>query len=135
MMKVFLSTALAGLLAAAPVAMAQDANSAIGYVTPETTDFVFSELEGEDVDNLQGEEIGEIHDIIVRDGTTVTAVVISVGGFLGIGESYVAVDPASLTIEQEDPDDDDVDWEVTLDIDRASLEAAPKFEYEGRWDD
>lgn len=43
------------------------------------------------------EEIGEITDMVVTSGQGISAVVISVGGFLGVGEKQVAVDFTQLT--------------------------------------
>lgn len=71
-------------------------------------------------------DIGEINDIILgRDGT-VDAVLIDIGGFLGIGERTVAVDMASLRIVQDDSTDAD-DWFLVLRADRALLDAAPEW--------
>jgi len=49
------------------------------------------------------EEIGIITDMVVTSGQGISAVVLSVGGFLGVGEKDVAVDFAQLTwAERED---------------------------------
>jgi hypothetical protein len=49
------------------------------------------------------EEIGTITDMVVTSGLGITAVVVSVGGFLGVGEKDVAVDFAQLEwVVQED---------------------------------
>lgn len=84
-----------------------------------------------DADAYQGvqqgwEDIGEVHDIILgRDGT-VDAVLVDIGGFLGIGERQVAVDMAALRIVQDDATDAD-DWFLVLQSDRATLEGAPEY--------
>lgn len=84
-----------------------------------------------DADAYQGvqegwEDIGEVNDIILgRDGT-VDAVLVDIGGFLGIGERRVAVDMAALKIVQDDATDAD-DWFLVLQSDRATLEGAPEY--------
>jgi len=71
-------------------------------------------------------DVGEVNDIILgRDGT-VDAVLVDIGGFLGIGERQVAVDMAALRIVQDDATDAD-DWFLVLQADRATLDAAPAW--------
>lgn len=84
-----------------------------------------------DADAYQGvqegwEDIGEVNDIILgRDGT-VDAVLVDIGGFLGMGERQVAVDMAALKVVQDDATDAD-DWFLVLQSDRATLEGAPEY--------
>ncbi|MBN9276054.1 MAG: PRC-barrel domain-containing protein, partial [Hyphomicrobium sp.] len=42
--------------------------------------------------NMNGERIGDVNDILIDDGR-VTAVILGVGGFLGIGEKEVSMEP------------------------------------------
>ncbi|MBL9072773.1 PRC-barrel domain-containing protein [Tabrizicola sp.] len=71
-------------------------------------------------------DIGEVNDIILgRDGT-VDAVLVDIGGFLGMGERQVAVDMAALRVVQDDATDAD-DWFLVLQTDRATLEGAPEY--------
>ena len=72
------------------------------------------------------EDIGEVNDIILgRDGT-VDAVLVDIGGFLGMGERQVAVDMSALKVVQDDATDAD-DWFLVLQSDRATLEGAPEY--------
>jgi len=69
-----------------------------GY-TAADTDNLGSRLIGQPVYSTSGddaEEIGSISDLIFDEDGQITAVVIGVGGFLGIGEKAVAVDFQSL---------------------------------------
>lgn len=50
-----------------------------------------SKLDGVDVYNNGNEKVGDISDLLLDSSGMVTAVVIGVGGFLGMGEHYVAV--------------------------------------------
>jgi sporulation protein YlmC with PRC-barrel domain len=55
------------------------------------------QLDGLDVVNRNGEDVGEIDKVISKDGR-VTEVVVSVGGFMGIGDKEVLVDAKSLQV-------------------------------------
>jgi hypothetical protein len=66
--------------------------------------------------------IGSVEDLIIDENGRVTAVVISVGGFLGIGSKSVAVAWDQLQIEYDGS-------ELQIDTTRTSLEGAPEFAY------
>jgi hypothetical protein len=61
-----------------------------------------SALIGTKVRNANKESIGKIDDIYLDKDAKVTDVVISVGGFLGVGSKDVAVKWSDITIGQED---------------------------------
>lgn len=71
------------------------------------------------------ENIGTVNDLVVGDDGDIEAVIIGVGGFLGIGEKNVAVDFDQL--EMVVAEDNTERW--VLSTDRAALEAAPAFEF------
>ncbi len=85
-------------------------------------DFRASDVIGMSVQNPQGEDLGEIHDLVVDiNNGRVHYAVLSFGGFLGLGEKLFAY-PVSLFRMGRD-------WsEVVLDIEREKLENAPGFE-------
>ncbi|HEV7801284.1 MAG TPA: PRC-barrel domain-containing protein [Burkholderiales bacterium] len=83
-----------------------------------------SSLEGETVQNHQGETLGEIEEIMldVRGGRIAYAV-LAVGGFLGMGEKYFAIPWRALTL--------DTDRKCfLLDVDKDRLKNAPGFDKE-----
>ena len=49
------------------------------------------EVIGKEVVNMMDEEVGEISDLVMDQDQKLVGVVLSVGGFLGIGEKWVAV--------------------------------------------
>ncbi len=72
----------------------------------------------------QWDDIGEINDLIVGETGEVKAVIVGVGGFLGIGEKDVAV-----TMEQvRTYDDENGDRFLVINSSQEALEAAPAFE-------
>ncbi|WP_370673568.1 PRC-barrel domain-containing protein [Pleomorphomonas sp. PLEO] len=54
------------------------------------------DLQGKTVYSVDGANIGEINDILVSQNGSVNAVIIGVGGFLGMGEKNVAVNVSAL---------------------------------------
>ena len=46
---------------------------------------------GKSVHNEQNEKVGEVEDIIVAPDKSISYAIVSVGGFLGMGEHYVAI--------------------------------------------
>ncbi|GEP53827.1 PRC-barrel domain-containing protein [Reyranella soli] len=65
-------------------------------------DMAASALIGTKVRNANKESIGKIDDIYLDKDAKVTDVVISVGGFLGVGSKDVAVKWSDITFAQED---------------------------------
>jgi sporulation protein YlmC with PRC-barrel domain len=46
--------------------------------------------------NMNGERIGDVNDILVDESGRVTAIILGVGGFLGIGEKEVSMTPEQV---------------------------------------
>lgn len=89
-------------------------------------DMLASRLIGLDVHNLQNEEIGEIDDLIIDEGKTIRGVVLSIGGFLGMGERHVAVQPGSLIITREGTNN----LKAVVNTNKEELQKAPEFKFE-----
>jgi hypothetical protein len=99
-----------------------------GY-TAADTDNLGTRLIGQPVYSSAGddaEEIGNIDDLVFDENGQIKAVVIGVGGFLGIGEKAVAVDFASLEFTL--AADNTERWVVPTTAD--ALTAAPDFVWE-----
>jgi hypothetical protein len=79
---------------------------------------------GQAVYNSADESIGKISDLIIKKDGGVAAAVVGVGGFLGIGEKWVAVPFETISITQV-PDSSDV--KLTTTETAESLQAAPEF--------
>jgi len=87
-----------------------------------STDWLASNLIGSTVYSGTDENLGKIVDILATDDGQVKAVVIGVGGFLGIGRKDVAVAPT--TLERVKVDDD---VKLVLATSKEELNAAPEF--------
>ena len=80
-----------------------------------------SGLIGMEVRNRENQKLGEIKDLVMdMDSGKVSYVVLSVGGFLGIGEKLIAL-PANAAKVGENPEF------LVLDADKAKIQAAPGF--------
>lgn len=83
-----------------------------------------SKLKGLNITNQKDETIGEISDLAIKNNQ-VDALILSVGGFLGMGEHYVAVSPASVKVSL----NKDNKWVATMNTTKEALKAAPEFKY------
>jgi sporulation protein YlmC with PRC-barrel domain len=84
-----------------------------------------SKLKGLNVYNQKNESIGEISDIAIKNHQ-IDALILSVGGFLGMGEHYVAVSPASVNVRYDSKNDK---WLASMNTTKDALKAAPEFKY------
>ncbi|MBV9569379.1 MAG: PRC-barrel domain-containing protein [Hyphomicrobiales bacterium] len=117
-----LSTALTGL------ALAQTAGPK--FITPQANDLISSRVVGLDVYDNTNHDVGKIQDIVFDNSMTIKGYILSVGGFLGMGERYVAVEPSSVAVKY---DDNDKKWHANMNATSDQLKAAPEFKYSGRW--
>jgi sporulation protein YlmC with PRC-barrel domain len=85
-----------------------------------------SKLIGADVRNTANEEVGEINEVILDKDGKVAAVVLGVGGFLGMGERQVAVKFKSLRFAEKDRTPT-----VTIDTTKDALKSAPEWKWAG----
>jgi sporulation protein YlmC with PRC-barrel domain len=85
-----------------------------------------SKLVGLSVYNEKNESLGSINDMLTDKNGKITAVVIGVGGFLGVGEHYVAVSPASVSVRHDAKNDK---WLASMNTTKEALKAAPEFKY------
>ena len=98
------------------------------FVRQAPADRVTSKLVGLTIQNGANETIGEIADLVLDETFRVKAWVVGVGGFLGIGTKYVAIDPSALTIARVD----DKTLKATIDTTKDQLRAAPEYVYLGK---
>jgi sporulation protein YlmC with PRC-barrel domain len=108
---------------AAPAASATAAPATPKFVSAQSAgQWLGSDLMGTEVVTANDEKLGSISDVIVEREGEIIAVVIDVGGFLGIGAKPVAVSFDSLTAT---PTDDGE--KVVVSMTKEELNAAPEF--------
>jgi sporulation protein YlmC with PRC-barrel domain len=88
-----------------------------------STEWLAGRLVGTDVMNGKGEIIGKVNDVVVNPVGQTQAVVVGVGGFLGVGSKNVAVPYSAIRIG------DIVESRrlVVLDVTKDQLAAAPSY--------
>jgi hypothetical protein len=84
-----------------------------------------SKFKGTDVLGTDDKKIGDVSDVLFDKNQKVLAYIVGVGGFLGIGQKDVAIDPASF---QTVPGKDASDFKLRLSMTKDELKAAPAFE-------
>jgi hypothetical protein len=118
-----------------------DTANAEYYTTTEKTDFQASDLIGSrvyateaSVDADQAidkagddwDDIGEVNNLIVSRDGSVKAVVVGVGGFLGLGEKNVALKMGELKFLKK-AGDEASDYFIVVNSNKARLEKAPEY--------
>ena len=89
-----------------------------------------SNVVGVDVYDNANHDLGSIKDVAFDSTKTVKGYILSVGGFLGMGTHYVAVDADSVKIKY---DPSDKKWHANMNATKDELKNAPEFKYEGEW--
>jgi hypothetical protein len=90
-------------------------------------DMTASNLMRTEVYNLQDEHIGRIEDLVIGGGREVAAVVVGVGGFLGLGQRYAALPPDKVVLMRSPTGG----MRAVVDATRDSLRNSPEFKFEG----
>src|SRR4051794_30574388 len=105
-----------------------DANKPGGaFASMPPKDNLSSQVVGLDVYNNAKQDIGTIKDIAFSD-KGIDGYIISVGGFLGIGDHYVAVRPSAVNVTYDRANNK---WHATMDTTADQLKSAPEFKYPG----
>ena len=71
------------------------------------------------------DDVGEVNDVVLDWDGSVKAVVLGVGGFLGMGEKDVAIEMASLRKVRES--NDATDWFLVVNTSKEMLTNAPAY--------
>lgn len=127
---IFQSMIFAAMLSPAIAQTVTTTRTEVVTVEAKPTDVLSRNIVGLSIINGQNETVGEIHDVLISQGT-VGGYIVSVGGFLGVGERYVVVPPAAVQIAYSE---NDKKWSAKMDIVRSALRETTPFKYEGRWE-
>ncbi len=141
-MKRFLGTTAILLSLTGPALAASHTANGIGSTTAQPSDFFASNLIGMRIYNsetpIEGnmqvaagaetewDDIGEINDILLDENGDVKAVILGVGGFLGMGERDVSVSMDAIKVLKGEGDSTDRFLVVTTS--KEMLEQAPEFD-------
>ncbi|RKF16015.1 PRC-barrel domain containing protein [Roseovarius spongiae] len=83
--------------------------------------------------NENWDDIGEVNDIIISKDGNVDAVILGIGGFLGMGERDVAIRMDQIRVVRENDDQDD--RFLVVKATRENLESIPEYERRAGVDD
>ena len=152
MKKLMISTALSGLMFSAALAQAPSPPSATdqtkhpsmsqpapasslnapapatapNFVASQKPDqWLASKFKGTDVLGADNQKIGDVSDILFDKSGTVDAIIVSVGGFLGLGSKHVAIAPAAFEVVKGPNDTSD---KLKISASKDQLEQAQNFE-------
>src|SRR4051794_556016 len=110
----------------APSASTTSAAGKAHFVAKQTSDqWLFSKFKGTDVIGTDDKKIGDVSDVLFDKDKKILAYIVGVGGFLGIGQKDVAIDPASFQMVA---GKDQNDFKLRLAMTKDELKAAPAFE-------
>jgi len=127
MKKIALIAASLAVLTAPALAQTSGTAPAEAKFSTVAKDEMFSsKLKGLNVYNQKDEKVGEITDLAIGKGEQIQAMILSVGGFLGMGEHYVAVSPSSVRVSYNKDKDT---WSAKMNTTKEALKAAPEFKY------
>jgi hypothetical protein len=84
------------------------------------------DLLGRDIVDITGNDVGTVDDVVVDSQGKASLMMVDVGGFLGIGSRTVALDAATITLEQE--------GDLVSSLTREQIELLPAYEQsDGGW--
>lgn len=104
--------------------------SASDFIELQSSNMLTSTLVGLDVYDGQHNDLGKIKDVAFDASKKVTAYIVAVGGVLGMGTRYVAVNPDAISVVY---DTNDKAWRASMNATKDELKAAPEFKYTGEW--
>jgi opacity protein-like surface antigen len=93
----------------------------------EASDWRGSKVIGSTVYGPDNASIGEVNDVLIGSDGKIKAAVIGVGGFLGVGEKYVAIPFEQLNVTRK-PDSSSID-KIKVSLTKDQLKNAPTFAY------
>jgi sporulation protein YlmC with PRC-barrel domain len=89
-----------------------------------------------DVYDADGEEIGEVEDILLSDDMSIHSLIIETGSVLGLGGREVVAERGTFTVTVEQKDDseafDDIDYEVHMEASKDAVKELSEYT-EGWW--
>ena len=119
-----LSVAL--LLAAAAIGPASAVQDGTEMMTTVPNDaLTISTYYNEDVYDNQENKIGDVNDILLDKNGRVSAVIVGVGGFLGVGEKDVAVPFTALKVAEKNGD-----RYLMMNTTKEALQSAPGYTFD-----
>ena len=125
MKQLLASTAVALVLTAGIAGPASAAQPPLMITTLPGEASPISDYYNQNVYDRSDNKIGEVNDLLLDSGGKVNAVMVGVGGFLGVGEKNVAVPFQALKVAEKDGK-----RYLVLDTTKEALQTAPGYSYD-----
>jgi sporulation protein YlmC with PRC-barrel domain len=125
-MKIIVPALALALLIGGAMGLASAAEETTQFQTSVPSDaLTISNYYDQDVYDNQNNKIGDVNDILLDKEGRVSAVIVGVGGFLGMGEKDVAVPFNALKVAEKDGD-----HYLVMNTSKEALEKAPGYTYD-----
>jgi sporulation protein YlmC with PRC-barrel domain len=105
---------------------ATNTSSTERFVSIPTNAEMSSKIMGLNVYNENNKDVGEIKDIALDQNGQTAAYILSVGGFLGMGDHYVAVNPSAVKVTY---NASEKKWHASMNATVDQVKNAPEFKY------
>ncbi len=126
--------------AAQPPAAATAPAASPKFIAAQSADqWVFSKFKGTDVLGPDNAQVGNVNDVLFEKNGKIDALIIGVGGFLGIGEKNVAIDMSAFQVVPADTgsstntavsaNNDPTHVKLKVSWTKDQLKQAPDFQY------
>lgn len=120
-----ISASVVALMSATPAIAAGSENAVKGVQVEANsgTQIEADTLIGKNLLNAEGDTIGEINSVIIGESGKISAIIVGVGGFLGMGEREVAIDWNDLHIGSNQKD-------TRTTLTKSDLKGMPEYKFE-----
>ena len=112
-----------GLAILAAFASPAVAGDALSTLPPES--WTITNYYKQDVYDNSQNTVGKIDDVLIDKSGKITALIVGVGGFLGIGEKDIALPFSAVKAEKKNDK-----WYLTVEQTKDSLKSAPGYKYD-----
>lgn len=79
-----------------------------------------SDLMDKKVKNQQGQDLGQVEDLVINQDGRIGYIILSQGGLLGVGDKYIPIPFKSAQLDQQQN-------QIVLNVDKQMLESAPQI--------
>lgn len=124
-MKVVASVVALSLLSGVAVAKDRIAANAAGENSAPASSFTVTNYYKQDVYDKADKKVGAIDDVLISKDGRIDALIVGVGGFLGVGEKDVSVPFRAVQLTKKNDK-----WYLTMDANKDQLKAASGLKYD-----